>query len=354
MERYLTPGELLEPLLARRKAILLSTMAAGLLGFAGSYLVKPSFSSTTTFIPPQQQQSAAASAMASLGALAGVVGGSSIKSPADQYVALMQSATVSDRMVDSFQLMTVYDVELRTDARRELASRVQITAGKKDGLIAVTVEDHDNQRAAEMANRYVDELRRMTSILAVSEAQQRRAFFEGQLELTKTRLTKAQILLQESGVGPGMIKAEPKAAAEGFAKLKAELTTAEIRLQVLRSTLSNSATEVIQQSTAVNSLRSQLDSLQNTQASTGPDYISRYREYKYQEALFDMMAKQYELARIDESREGSLVQVVDIATPAEKKSRPSRLMFALVAAICAAIAIMLRTLLKTFGPASLA
>ncbi len=327
--------ELLQPLLDSWKLMLAAPVLAGALGVAASYLITPVFSSTTTFLPPQQQQSSAASALASLGSLAGLAGGvAGIKSPAEQYVSLMQSVTAADRLIDKFNLLTVYDEKFRQDARKELTQRTQFSVGKKDGLITVTVEDVNPQQAAAMANQYVEELRRMTQVLAVSEAQQRRVFFEKQLQDAKARLTTAQSALQDSGFNAGALKAEPKAAAEGYAKLRAELATAEIRLQAMRSNLAEGTPEVRQLTATVQALRGRLteqerSQVEATSATAGPNYIGKYREFKYQETLFELMARQYELARVDESREGALIQVVDSAMPGEKKIKPKRSYFAL-------------------------
>lgn len=341
---------LMQPLLRHWKQLVAVALVAGGIGYAASYLVKPTFTSTTTFLPPQQQQSSAASALASLGALAGLAGGSAVKSPAEQYVALMQSVTVADRMIDRFKLMEVYEAKFRQDARKKLAASSQITVGKKDGLISVAVDDHDPKRAAEMANEYVEELRYMTSRLAVSEAQQRRVFFEKQMQDTKSRLVSAQVALQDSGFSLGALKTEPKAAAEDYARLRAEASAAEVKLQALRNSLADAAPEVRQQNAVVGALHAKLSEMGRNEApeSKNADYVSKYREFKYQETLFDLMAKQYEIARVDESREGALIQVVDIAKPAERKSKPSRALFTaglgLIALVLVATGLIVRSL----------
>ena len=330
--------ELLQPLARGWRWMVCAPMAAGVLAYGGSYLISPTFSSTTTFLPPQQQQSSAASALASLGALAGLAGGAAgIKSPADQYVALMQSVTVSDRLIERFKLMDVYESKYKMDARKALLENAQITIGKKDGLISVTVEDHDPDRAAAIANQYVDELRRMTNSLALTEAQQRRAFFERQMETSQTKLVQAQQALQASGFSAGALKAEPKAAAEGYARLKAELSATEIKLQTLRANLTQEAPEVKALLATAQALRGQLASAESSNSTSdgGSDYVSKYREFKYQETLADLMTKQFELAKIDESREGALIQVVDEATPGERKVKPKRSIIALSAAFLA-------------------
>jgi uncharacterized protein involved in exopolysaccharide biosynthesis len=319
-------------------------IVAGLVVLGVTYLIRPTFTASTTFLPPQQQQSAAASVLATLGPLAGIAGATAgaLRTPADQYVALMQSVTVSDRIIDHFNLMKEYDQKFKFDARKVLASNVRMTIGKKDGLITVDVDDSDPERAAAMANRYVEELRRMTSTIAITEAQQRRAFFEHQLQQTKDKLTAAQMALQASGFNPGAIKAEPKAAAEGYARLRAEVTAAEVRLQTMRGNLADDTPEVRQQQAALAALRGQLARLEQSTDGTGPDYVGKYREFKYQETLFELFARQYELARADESREGALIQVVDVAQAPEKKSKPKR-------AITAIIATLAVTLLLSVG-----
>ena len=331
--------DLLAILAARWRLLVFTPIAAGALAFGGTYLIAPTFTARTTFLPPQQQQSTAASALASLGALSGLAGGmANIKSPADQYVSLMQSANAQDRIVDQFKLMDVYESKYRFEARKTLSQNVRISLGKKDGLITVEAEDTDPQRAADLANAHVTELRRLSSDLALTEAQQRRAFFEAELQKTRTKLTQAQQSLQSSGFSASALRAEPKAAAEGYAALKAEATAAEVKLQTLRRGLADNTPEVQQQVTLLGALRAQLSKLESSSdTKNDADYISRYREFKYQEALFDLFAKQYEMARLDESREGALIQVVDVATKPEWKSKPKRASIALAAAFGAAL-----------------
>jgi uncharacterized protein involved in exopolysaccharide biosynthesis len=179
----------------------------------------------------------------------------------------------------------------------------------------------------------------MTANLALTEAQQRRLFFEGQLNQTRTRLTQAQQALQSSGFSQGALRADAKASAEGYARLRAEVTAAEVRLQTLRRSLADSAPEVQQTLSALTALRSQLNRLESAADSNGaPDYVSKFREFKYQETMFELFARQYELARVDESREGALIQVVDEAKPAERKAKPRRATISILAALAALVA----------------
>lgn len=330
---------------ARIGLLTIGPLAAAALAFGIAQWLPPTFTAVTTFMPPQQAQSSAASAVAaSLGSLAGLAGSAvGLRTSGDQYVGLMQSATVADRLIDRFKLQEIYDVQFRVDARKQLQQNVRINVGKKDGMISIEVDDRDPQRAADIANQYVNELRRLVSTLAVTEAQQRRLFFEQQLKGARDSLVTAQQALQASGFDAGALKAEPKAAAEGYARLKAEAANAEIRLQVLRGSLADSAPEVQQQQASLSALRAQLARAERSaDASTGgPDYISRYREFKYQEALFELYARQFELARVDESREGALIQVVDPATRPERRSKPRPALVAVVTLLASLVLLAL-------------
>lgn len=325
-------------------------LVGGSIGVAASFLITPTFQSSTTFIPPQQQQSSMAGALASLGALAGVAGGAlGVKSPAEQYVTLLQSNVVIDRLIERFGLDKVYDTETRRDARKTLLNLSQISLGKKDGLISISVEDTNPKRAADIANQYVEELRRVTSTLAVSEAQQRRAFFEAQMQASNQRLVKAQSALQASGFNERALRTEPKATAERFAQLKATTTAAEVRLQALRGSLTENAPEVRQQIATVAALQKSLRELQarETPDQTDGAFVTRYRDFKYEEAVFELMVKQFEMARLDEAREGALLQVVDRAEPAERKSKPRRSLIAAGSAMGASLLMALFLVART-------
>lgn len=350
--------EFVPSLLRRWKLLFLISILGGVIGYVGSFLIAPTYIAKTTFLPPQQQQSAAASALASLGSLASIAGGAGgIKAPGDQYVALMQSVTISDLIVDRFALMDAYEAKLRVDARRKLSERVQISLGKKDGLISVTVEDTDPKRVADIANQYVAELRTLNAKLALTEAQQRRTFFEKHWHDAKQKLTEAQLSLEQSGFNSGALKAEPKSAAEAYAKTKAEISAAEIKLRALRTTLTDNTPEIQVLSSTIQALRQRLADLELSSVQTNDkqaDYIGRYREFKYQETLFELMAKQFELARVDEGREGALIQVIDPAQAAERKHKPKRSVIALAGSMAALFVASLLLIIRTKRPRNLA
>lgn len=323
-------------------------LMAGVLTLGATYLIKPTFTSSTVILPPQQQQSMATSALSSLGALAGLAGGAGgVRSPIDQYVALLQSTTVADRMIERFKLKAVYEEELQVDARKRFWGSLRVTAGRRDGLLTVEVDDHDPKLAAAMAAAMVDEFRRIAADIAVTEAQQRRVFFEKHLAETRDRLAKAQLALQGAGFTPGALKAEPKAAAEGYARLKAETTAAQVRLQGMLGSMTAQAPEVQQQQAVVGALKAQLQRAESSaDVEAGGDYVGRYREFKYQETLFELFSRQFEIAKVDEGREGGLIQVVDAAQVPEKKSKPRRGIAAITASVVAGLLLLIFVVMR--------
>jgi len=322
------------------RALIAIPVAAGLIALGIAFVVPPTYTAVSRILPPVQQQSTSAALAAQLGALAGLgaaVGG--IKSPADQYVALLKSNSVFDAIIARYKLRELYDERYLEDARKALGKRVNISAGVRDGIIAIEVDDHEPTRAADMANAFVEELRNLTKTLAITEAAQRRLFFEEQLKQAKNDLTKAEIALQASGVSEATLRAVPQSALDALARLKAQITAQEIRLASMRAfmTVANPDYRVGIQELAA--LRTELfKAEQSSPAKTpgnGAEYIARYRDFKYQETLFELMAKQYELARLDEAREGAVIQVVDAAKSPERKSKPSKALIAVVATLAA-------------------
>lgn len=335
--------DLLQTVVDNLRLLVLGPLTVGVLALGISFAIKPTFTATTKFLPPQQQQSAAAAMLQSLGALGGLAGAATgLKNPNDQFVSFLQSRTLQDTLVERFKLMERYESEFQEDARKTLSAKASISAGK-DGLISVSVDDHDPAFAAGLANAHVQELTLLLGRLAVTEAQQRRLFFEKQLADAKTKLTQAEQALQASGVNISALKANPEAAVAALAQLQASITAQEVKVATMRGYLTESAPDFRQALTELNALRTQL---RRAEASQPPpqgdsDYVAKYRDFKYHETLFELFAKQYELARVDESREGAVIQVVDVAQAPERKSKPKKAMIAVLATLASGFALLL-------------
>lgn len=330
------------------KLLTVGPLAVGATALAISFAIPPTYTATTKFLPPQQQQSLAAGMLSSLGALGGLAGAAAgLKSPADQYLAYLKSDNVQDALIERFKLLERYDEKYKVDARKELSKNARISSGK-DGLITVEVDDKDAGVSAELANAHVEELRRLLGQLAVTEAQQRRLFFEKQLNQTKDKLTQAEQALRSSGVDASALKSDPKAAVTAVAQLQAQVTAQEVKVASLRGYLTESAPDFKQAMTELGALRAQLNKLENANSKSGGDgdYTARYREFKYQETLFELFAKQYEIAKVDEAREGAVIQVLDVAQTPEKKSKPKKALITILATLGSGFALLLYVFIR--------
>ena len=341
--------DLLQTTVDNLRLLIVWPLAAGLTALGISFAVSPTFTAQTTFLPPQQQQGMAASMLASLGALGGLAGAATgLKNPNDQYVGFLKSKSIEDALIDRFDLMTRYDVEYRADARKKLEDNVKIDSGK-DGIITVDVDDKDPQIAADIANAYVQELTQLMGRLAVTEAQQRRQFFEKQLQETQEKLTAAEIAIKTTGISSNVLKANPETAVAAVAALQAQITVQEVKLGAMRGYLAETAPDFKQALNELTTLRAQLAKQSNeTSAKSDPtrvnaqgDYISKYREFKYQETLFELFAKQFEMAKADEAREGATIQVIDTAEPPELKSKPKKALIAVLVTLASGFALLL-------------
>ena len=324
--------DIIEVLVKNIRTLIAVPVVLGLIGLGVAYLIPPKYTASTLFLPPQQQASAAAGMLQSLGALGGLAGAAAgIKNPSDQYIAFLKTRVVQDAVIDKMKLKSHYEADFNEDYRKILLKNSNISSGK-DNIIKIEVTDKNQKMAADIANEYVKELGILIGKFSVTEAQSRRAFFEKQLSETKEKLTQAQVALAASGVSLDALNMNPGTAIEGPARLKAQVTAQEVKIASMRSYLTERAPEFKQALNELAELKKKLDQFQ-TQDERGngtksSEYIAKYREYKYQETLFDIFSRQYELARVDEGREGPMIQVVDYAEPPEKKSSPKKLLIA--------------------------
>ena len=339
--------DLLQVVVDNLRLLVLGPLLVGLLALGISFLITPTYTATTRFLVPQGQ-SASAAMMQSLGALSGLAGAAGLKSPGDQFVSFIKSDSVQNALVDRFGLMERYEQKFRVDTRKVLAGAATITNNAKDGIVTVEASDKDAKFAADLANGHVQELQRLLGRLAVTEAQQRRQFFEKLIATTKANWVRAEQELKATGVNSSSLKLNPASALEGVAKIHAAVTAQEIKLSTMRGYLSDSAPEFKQGQTELSALKQQLAVLerQDAESSAGPnegqnDYIAKYREYKYNETLFELFSKQYEIARIDEGREGATIQIIDIAEAPEHKSKPKKALVAIISTLAAGFALLL-------------
>jgi uncharacterized protein involved in exopolysaccharide biosynthesis len=340
--------DLLIVLAKRKKLIIFFPLLVAIASAAVSLAMPNVYKARTALLPPQQPQSGAAALLSQLGGAAGAVAGAAgLKNPGDVYVAMLKSRTIADNIIKRYDLLKAYDTDSLERARKTLAGNTVITSGK-DGLITIDVESEDKKQVANLANSYVTELLKLTRVLAVTEAGQRRVFFERQLEQAKDNLAEAETKLKGTLETNGVtnVDTESRAVMENVGRLRAQASAKEIELGSVKAFLTpdNPRYKQIQEELA--SLRAELSRLENGRPGTdapptskaGLESIKLLRDVKYQQMLYELLAKQYEAARLDEAKDNAIVQVLDSAVEPERKSKPLR-----------AFIVLTSTLLALFG-----
>ncbi|MCW5649322.1 MAG: chain-length determining protein [Ramlibacter sp.] len=317
------------------------TLIAGLtglataIGLAISLMLPAVYTARTTLLPPQQGQGAA-SALASLGALAATTGlGAAIKTSEELYVGLLKTDSVANAVIARFKLQDRYGEQTLVNTRRELGKNVRVSADRKSTLISIDADDQDPAFAAQLANAYSEELRTLMSRIAVTEAQQRRAFFEGQMAKAKDELVKAELAVKQAQDTGGLfsVDAQTQTMIGAAAQIRAQIVAREVQLQAMRAYAGPENAQLRGLLAELASLRSQLARMEGGATDAAPKTadsrdalgnVRLYRELKYQEAIYTTMLQQYQLAKSDEARDAPLVQQVDVATPPDRRSKPAR------------------------------
>jgi uncharacterized protein involved in exopolysaccharide biosynthesis len=340
--------DLFRALSRRLRLILGITAASTAVALVYSLLLPVYYKAETRILPPQDKgNNLAAQLMGQAGGLIALAGGAvGTKSEGELFVAMMKSRTVLDRMVDRFDLMKLYMKKYREDARNALLGSLTVREDRKSGIISLTVEDRDPKRAAEMANSFVEELKSLAGGLAISEAGQRRMFFEEQIGQTKVALARAEEEVKgfQQRTGAFQVDAQAKAIIEGIANLRARIAVKEVEAKVLRSFATAQNPDLQRIEEEVRALRIELDKVESGKGrgfdplmsservpAIGMEYLRKLRQLKYNETLYELLVKQYELAKLDEARDAVLIQVIDRAVPPERKSKPRRAQIILLA-----------------------
>lgn len=314
-----------------------------------AFLLPIRYEAKVLILPPQQNSSLGTAlagqlggSLGSLAPLASLAGGSSLlKNPADMYVALLTSRTVEDALIYRFELMKEYHEKRLSDTRKKLEDRTTVTAGAKDGLIRLAVEDRDPKRSADLANGYVEEFRKLSASLAITEAARRRLFFDEQLQQAKEDLASSEEAMRKTEQSTGVLQIDSQARSliESAAILRGQVVAKQVQIQSMRAFASEDNPALVLAKQELAALQAQLERMAGSQQDPGSDiilskgrvtgagleYLRRLRDLKYHETVYELLAKQFEIAKLDEAREGSIVQVVDSAITPDRRSSPHRL-----------------------------
>lgn len=348
-------------LIWEQRAFLARVAACALvLSAVAAFLIPKRYESKAQLAPPDSSQSSLgsmASAAAMLGNLAGKMGGLTslaenalgIKSSGALFVAVLKSETVQDALVHKFELEKRYHVRYIEDARKQLARHTDLAEDRESGVVSITVTDHDPANAAAMTQEYINQLNIVVSQISTSSARRERIFLEGRLNQVKQDLEDAEKQFSQFSSQKTVInlEAQGKAIVESGAILQGQMIAAQSELEGMRQIYSDQNVRVRSLQARVNELQNALQKLGGksaTENSTadqlypslrqlpllGVDYADLFRRVKVEEAIFEILTKEYELARVQEAREIPTVKVLDPPLVPEKKSFPPRLVIILL------------------------
>jgi uncharacterized protein involved in exopolysaccharide biosynthesis len=337
-------------IMQRKKLVAIVTAVCTGLALSLAFVLPHQYTATIIILPPQGSSSMSsmlASQLAGMeGAMTGMASGVlGLKNINEMYVSMLKSRSVEDAVIQRYGLQAEYREKYLADTRKALEKHTKIDGSTKDGLIRLSFSNRNPNRAAEIANGYVDQFKRLSQQLAITEASQRRVIFANQLEKTRVDLANADEALKRTQISTGMVQVDGQARAmiESAARLRAEIVAKEVQIEAMRSYAGDENPMLTQAQTELEGLRAQFNKMVGSKGDAagdvfipkgevpeaGLEYIHRLRDVKYFEAIFEMLARQLELAKMDEAREGGFVQVVDPAIPPEQKSFPKRGLFTL-------------------------
>ena len=338
--------ELLRVVVRRRMLVIKICSAAMVLSTCVSLLLKDVYTATSSIYPPPRETGGGlASLLAQASPLQGLGG---MSGSGDLYLAIFKSRTVADAVVKRLDLQKEYKAKNSEAARKAAQRSVKAVLGK-DGLITVSADSRDPQKAAQLANAFVDEMIKRSVQLYVNKAGSERSFLEKRLETAKVELKNAESDLKTFQEKHKAIKADAQASAaiEGVARLKAEIVVKEVQLATLRNSMTDESSEVKALRAGISQLKSQMGTMTGSGGgdsiipatgnvpSIGVEYVRKLRELKTQEAVYEQLSKQYELAKINETKESSSVQVIDEAVAPLKKSKPKRSVIVMLSTVAA-------------------
>ena len=338
-----------------RRAIARLAMFGLLTSALLAFLIPVRFESTARLMPPDSSQSsglamAAAAISGGTGGLGGIASDMlGLKSSSDVFVGILTSRTVQDKLIQQFDLKTLYRDSRMEDTRKDLAEYTAIIVDRKSQIITITVTDHEAKRASAMGQAYIEELNRLVAELSTSSARRERIFLEDRLQAVSKDLESAekefsQFSSENSAID---IKEQGKAMVEAAATLQGQLIAAESELEGIRQMYTDDNVRVRSVRARMDELKHQLDKIggkgedastpaSQTQASLYPSirrlpllgvtYADLYRRSRVQEAVFESLTKEYELAKVQEVKEIPVVKVLDSPSVPDKKSFPPRLL----------------------------
>ena len=339
----------------KRRVLALAIIGTGIiLSVAFALSLRNYYTSTTSLMPPDNSSpySSMLSMLSGSGA-AESLGGEALglSTPAELLTSILESRTVRNAMVAQYDLVHYYKVRTMEDAARALARSTTINQDRKSGIIIISVVDINPDFACKLANGYAAELNRVMTENSTSAAHRERIFLEERLKDIKHDLDESSIELSQFSTKNKAIDipSQAKSMMEASLRIQGSLAEGQSQLAALKQTYSEDNYRVKEVEARNAELERQFHALGGvSKVSTATDkpggfsypsvgdlpalgltYYDLDRKVRVDEALWETLSKQYELARVQEAKEIPTIHVLDTADVPLRKSGPKRSMFVL-------------------------
>ncbi len=359
--------EYLLVIVKHKKMIFLTCLVTFILTCGITLLMPNIYTSTARILPPQNDKGGLSSMLGSVSNIAALAGLSVGSGSGELYVGMLKSRSIADVIIDKFDLMKIYDQKYRVETYKILNDAVNFSVGKDDGIITVTAEDEDPKRAADIANTYIEELKKLNIKINLNNAGRERLFLEERLAVVQNDLSKAEDALKDFQEKNKAIRIDAQASAiiDAFATLKGVLASKEVELGVLRSSQTDQNPQVKALREEITQIREQISQLEQSHdgktssadiflatsevPELGIQYARLLRDLKVQETLYELVTKQYEMAKISEAKNTSTIQVLDAAMVPDKKSKPRRSIIVLAATFAMGFFALIFAFIREYG-----
>ncbi len=326
-----------------------------------AFTIPKRYQSTVQLMPPDPRLVSMASLLspstaAATGAASNLLG---LRSPNAVFFGILRSRTALDDIINRFDLMSVYHLRTYDATRKKLLSLTTLNEDKISQNLRITVTDNDPRRARDIAAAYIDELNKLVAAGSTSSARTERIFLEQQLASLKTHLdSDARDLAAFSSRNATFdAPTQVKAMLDSVAQMQGNLAAAQSELSAARTVYSEDNVHVRSLNARVEELQKEIrqasgqsDALSAKLAPNqlypsvrqlpllGETYADLYRRAQIDESLYELLTKQYELAKVEEAKEIPTVKVLDPPNFPEKKSFPPRLLIMILGFILSLMA----------------
>ena len=353
-------------IMARRRGMIVGLVVVITLAAVVVSLVLPKWYEANALLLPPKDVTMPVGGMSQLAEVVSVVEGLNLPvmvTPSDVYARILSSRSIADSVIRVCDLQARYETTTRLETYLALMShaRFEVT---EEGLLSVSAEDRDPQKAADITNAFVTALDKLNRRIATQRASQNREFIEERVRQVKTQVDSARQEFEAFQTTQRAVDfdQQTRLAVEQAISLKVSLAQLEIDLQMNERVMGKDNPELVEKRRRRDIIKEQLRELETANRDSSffslplasvprlkGQYELLYSRVQVNDRLYTLLLEQLEQAKLQENEELPTISVLDYATPPEIRSRPQRsLIVAASFGGALVLAILLALLLEYF------